>query len=326
MSGERMPYERRRTAVADRVLREWGLTLPESFFRFWTFLEGLGPVERQAFADLDLAVAGVTDLCADPGLPPRDGVDVRVHGRYYRDPPEFLTFLHGGSDGLHYGLWSDDGRACDGVASYYTHDGGGIDRRWRTPLEALRARLERHWRDLEDDDAEPEYLTARRTGLERLRDALTALETGDRREVGLAYSDAHDSGPPPEDPDRITTLDSGGALVAGRTALDRPPHGGADEYRFARYVYGLFDDAAAVEDCVADALRWCADGDPAEALVLGRDLHWASAGDRVREAQANTLLVAAYRALGRTSLLEIAEAHHRHRDLPRVDVLDTGGV
>ncbi|MEU8828131.1 hypothetical protein [Streptomyces sp. NPDC048636] len=325
MSGERMPYERRRTAVADRVLREWGVTLPESFFRFWTFLEGLGPVERQALADMDVAVAGVTDLCADPGLPARDGVDVRVHGRYYRDPPEFLTFLHGGSDGLHYGLWFDDGRDCDGVASYYTHDGGGIDRTWRTPLEALRARLELHWRDLADDDAESAYVAARMSGLERLREALTALETGDRTEVGLAYGNAYGAGLPPEDPDRITTLDAGGALVAGRTALDRPPHGGADEYRFARYMYGLFDDAAAVETCAADALRWCADGDPAEALVLGRDLHWASAGDPVREARANTLLVAAYRALGRTSLLEIAEAHHQHRDLPRVDVLDTGG-
>jgi hypothetical protein len=128
---------------------------------------------------------------------------------------------------------------------------------------------------------------------------------------------------PPVDPERITTLDGAGALVAGATALDRPAHNGADEARFAAYMYGLFEDATAVEACVVDARRRCAAGDPAEALVLGRDLHWASGGDPAREAHANELLGVAYRALGRPSLAGIAGAHPRHRAQPDVDVLAT---
>ncbi|MGI5193575.1 ADP-ribosylation family protein [Streptomyces sp. CA-288835] len=305
MRGEKSERPASRTDIEERFLRDWGFELPDSIFRFWDFLSSLAPAGHQALRDLDVSPAGIIDLFADTGLQPRQGIDVRVHGRYYRDPPEFLTFMHGGSDGLHYGLWFDDGRTCRGVASYYTHDGGGIDTTSRTPLEALRAILERCWRDL-DDDVQDEEVSARRSRLALLRDALTAVETGDRPEVG----------------GRITTLDGAGALVSGDTALDRPAHGQADEYKFATYMYALFEDPAALQSGVEEARRRCSAGDPAEALVLGRDLHWASGGDPARETLANELLVMAYRALNRPSLAEIAGAHHRHRSLPRVDVLE----
>ncbi|MFI0777499.1 ADP-ribosylation family protein [Streptomyces sp. NPDC021212] len=317
--------DKARADVEERVRRDWGLTLPESFFRLMECMERLGPVERRALADMGVSPCGVADVYDDPGARPREGVDVRAHGRYYRDPPEFLTFLHGGSDGLHYGLWSDDGRTCEGIASYYNNDGGGIERHAGTPLEAVRALLERHWRDLADDDGDEEYLAERRSGLGALRQALTGFETGDRAEVGIACSRIHDAAVPPVDPGRITTLDGAGALVAGSTALDRPPHNGADTYAFARYMYEFFEDHAAVERSVEEARRRCAAGDPAEALVLGRDLHWASGGEPVFEGFARDLLAAAYGALDRPALAETAAAHHRHRDLPRVDVLLPSG-
>ncbi|WP_328767456.1 ADP-ribosylation family protein [Streptomyces sp. NBC_00286] len=321
MRGEKSERPASRADIEERFLRDWGFELPDSIFRFWDFLSSLAPAGHQALRDLDVSPVGVIDLFADTSLQPRQGIDVRVHGRYYRDPPEFLTFMHGGSDGLHHGLWFDDGRTCRGVASYYTHDGGGIDTTSRTPLEALRAILERCWRDL-DDDVEDEDVSARRSRLALLRDALTVVETGDRPEVGLAYSRAYDTIAPAADFDRITTLDGAGALVAGETALDRPAHGQADEYKFATYIYALFEDPAALQAGVEEARRRCSAGDPAEALVLGRDLHWASGGDPAREALANELLVMAYRVLNRPSLAEIAGAHHRHRSLPRVDVLE----
>ena len=99
-----------------------------------------------------MSTAGIMDLFTDVDAWPRDGVDIRVHWRYYRDPPEFLTFMLGNTDGLHYGLWFDDGRTCSGVASYYNNDGGGIDASARSPLEAVRAFLERAWVDLDYDD------------------------------------------------------------------------------------------------------------------------------------------------------------------------------
>ncbi|TYB44977.1 ADP-ribosylation family protein [Actinomadura chibensis] len=311
-----------RARIEERLHHDWGLELPESIFRFWEFHESLEPEERRGMRDdLWLSTAGIMDLFADPGARPRDGIDVRVHWRFYRDPPEFVTFMLGGSDGLHYGLRFDDGRTCNGVASYYNNDGGGLDTGAATPLEAVRAYLERVWVDL-DDPHYGEGASEKQARLARLRDRLTAYETGDRPEVGRDYGDRyHPAVIPPVDPSRITTLDNAGALVAGETALDRPAHNGADEYKFAEYMHGLFQDAEALEESVADARSRCAAGDPAEALVLGRDLHWASGGDPVREARAHELLVMAYRALDRPALAEIADAHHRHRDLPSVDVL-----
>lgn len=85
----------------------------------------------------------------------------------------------------------------------------------------------------------------------------------------------------------------------------------------------LTGDPGVVASWVTEALQRCAAGDPASALTLGRDLHWASEGDAERERQAHELLVAAYRALGRHNLAGITDAHHRHRDLPQVDVLRT---
>lgn len=310
-----------RAAVEARFLRDWGLELPESIFRFWRFLESLGPTEERALADMGVSPFGIMDLFGDADRKPVEGIDVRVHGRYYRDPPEFLTFMHGGTDGLHYGLWFDDGRTCSTVASYYNNDGGGIDTTASTPLEAVRALLERVWRDIEDD-VRDEGAEVRRDQLAQLRDALIAEETGDRREVGLAYSSKYDRAAGPVDPDRITTLDGAGGLASGASTLDRPGHRGADAYKFATYMYDLFDDAAALRANAEDARRRCAQGDPTEALLLGRDLHWASVGDTDREALAHELLVLAYSALDRPALRAIAEAHHRHRSLPKVDVLE----
>ncbi|MFJ4411862.1 ADP-ribosylation family protein [Streptomyces sp. NPDC088910] len=318
--------ERLRAAVEARVLADWGFELPDSLFRFHDFIGSLDPVEASAFADLELWPYGVMDLFDAPGARARDGVDIRAHGRYYRDPPEFLTFLHGGTDGLHYGLWYDDGRTCAGVGSYYNNDdGGGIDRTCRTPLEAVRVTLERHWYDLhEDTGREPEEVAERAPGMARLRSKIGEFETGDRTATGADYVRAHTYGyrRPPVEPGRITTIDGGGALAAGETALGRPPYNGADEHAFGTHMAAVFADPGGLAAAVAEARRRLAAGDPTEALVLGRDLHWASVGDATREGHAHELLAAAYRALDRPALAAVADAHHRHRDLPRVDVLE----
>jgi hypothetical protein len=327
---------RHRPAIEDRFARDWGIELPDSIFRLWAFFLSCGPIERQTLDAIEMRPFGIMDLFEDPARRPRDGIDVRTHGRYYRDPPEFLTFMHGGSDGLHFGLWYDDGRTCSGVASYYNNDGGGVGMPGGTPLEAIREIVELVWRDRddpaffgEDDDdptgpRDPERVR-RRHELRLLREHLMDFETGDRPEEGDEYQDGHR---PPQamfdhgDPDRAETLDGGGALVSGTTAIARKrqtPHG---DHEFYTALYNeLTEDAVALEEHVAEARRRCMAGNPADALTLGRDLHWISAGDPERERYAAELLVMAYRALGRDNLAAIAEAHHRHRDLPRVDVL-----
>lgn len=306
--------------------------MPGSIFRFRAFLLSLCPAGKRALDELELAPYGIMDLFTDPGRGTQAGIDVRVHGRYYRDPPEFVTFMHGGTDGLHFGLWYDDGRTCAGVASYYNNDGGGVGLPSGTPLEAVRRRLEWGWRDLEDEDDEPAGpldpdLAARRHRLRLLREVLMTFETGDRDEQGGDYHDAYGSSPEVYErgaPDRLETLDGGGALVDGDTAIERGRQRPWSDYDFCTTLRKeLTGDPAARDALVAEALRRCAAGFPADALALGRDLHWISAGDSGREAQANELLTMAYRALGRDNLAAIAEAHHRHRDLPRVHVLET---
>lgn len=315
----RAAYDRPR--IEERFERDWGIELPDSIFRFWEFCTTAGPEEQRALADICVGPAGILDLFADPGVQPRAGLDVRVHGRFYADPPEFLTFMYGGSDGLHYGLWTDDGRTCDAVASYYTRDGGGIEKRAETPLQAVRAILERCWEDVSDDDQGDAEVAAKLVRLELLRRALAGYEHETRPEIGIAYSHRYDFIRQAVDEERVTTLDGAGALVTGATTLDRPPHNAADESRFAAYLHSQFEDPAALDAWVAEARRRCAAGDPAEALVLGRDLHWASGGNPVHEAQANELLVAAYRALDRPALAATAAAHHQHRHLADVEIL-----
>ncbi|MFI6344344.1 ADP-ribosylation family protein [Streptomyces sp. NPDC050560] len=327
-----------RAAVEERFAADWGFALPDSLFTYRAFLHACGPLETEVLHDLDLAPYGIMDLFDAPGREPRDGVDVRVHGRYYRDPPEFLTFMHGGSDGLHYGLWYDDGRTSSGVVSYYNNDGGGVGLPAGTPLEAVRERLERHWRDITDAryvdpdgrdvygtlPGEPEW-AQRRHRVRLLREVLMAFDTGDRPEEGAAYHERHR--PSPElfahgHPDRAETLDGAGALAPGDTVAPRGRQRPYDDHAFCSQLRKeLCEDAAAREARTAEALRACAAGHPAEALALGRDLHWLSGVGEGFQTAAGELLAAAYRALDRPALAAIAGAHHRHRDLPTVDAL-----
>ncbi|GAA4212629.1 DUF2228 domain-containing protein [Actinocatenispora rupis] len=323
--------DRDRAAIERRFADDWGIDLPDGIFRYWQFQLSLGPAERRALNDLDLEPYGIMDLFDDPGRRPRDGVDVRVHGRYYRDPPEFLTFMHGGSDGLHFGLWYDDGRTCAGVTCYYNNDGGGVGLPFGTPLAAVREQIE--WSQVHldreaGDGATPaeDDVVAQRFGLRALRELLTRFETGDRPEQGAAYHDTYR--PAAElfahgDPARWETLDGGGALADGEPVVPRGHQRPYDGYEWCRTTYRqLTEEPDTLAGWTAEAEKRCAAGDPTGALALGRDLHWISQGDADRERRANALLVAAYRALGRDALAGIADAHHRHRNLPQVTVLD----
>lgn len=145
-----------------------------------------------------------------------------------------------------------------------------------TPLEAVRRRLEWGWRDLEDEDDEavrpldPD-LAARRHRLRLLREVLMTFETGDRDEQERTTTTP--TGPPrgvrAGAPDRLETLDGGGALVDGDTAIERGRQRPWSGYDFCT------------------TLQKELTGDPAARDAL------------------------------------VAEAHHRHRDLPRVHVLET---
>ncbi len=277
----------RRQRVAERFRSEWGLEVPDGLFRFWLFFRSLQPSEREALAAQELSPFGVMDLFDRPEARPRDGLDMRVHGRYYRDPPEMLTFMHGGSDGLHFGLFFADGLRSSGVVRYYNNDGVSLNLPEGTPLSAVRARLERAAKELEEANGEPEDALRERRFLVRLaREAVARFDEGDHIDAGAA--DAAACVPDDERCGRIAAEDPG------------------------------------LPAWVAEARRRLQAGDASEALRLGHDLHWCSAGDKAREELATELLAGAYRTLGRHSLAGIVEAHHRHRSLSSVDVLEPG--
>ena len=325
-----------REAVAQRLDATWGFLLPDSLCRFWVFLHSLPPKARAVLADLELSPFGVMDLFDRPDATPRDGLDVRLHGRYYRDPPEMLTFMHGGTDGLHFGLWFDDGRNAAGVVSYYNNDGVDLTPPRGTPLEVVRAAVEvavdRHNQEWSRDS---EDLHRKRSfDLRLLREAVMGFETADRPEIGSAY-DAKYGAPlraadrEQPDPSRLQTLDGAGAQVDGATqhgSMRRLPRCEAERAVLDDIRKAIGQNDVVVDQWVAEARRRLLAGDAADALCLGRDLHWCAAGNRGREQIAADLLADAYRALGRDSLAEIVTIHGAHRDLAGVDVLGRSPV
>lgn len=309
----RRAAEAMREPVTAEVRRTHGLTLPEHLFTFVAFWLGLTDVERGALAWPVgiLGPVGVLDRFAAPASPARpakarDGLDHRLHQRFYRDPPEFLTVLHG-DDGLRYGLWYDDPDCPPSfVASFDNRDGGGIGAHGPTLLGVVRERVERV--QLHQDTGPGEEAARLHAWL--VRDAVTEFETADRPERGQAYLDRWR---------REVRLDGRVATVAEVGVLAGAPATTRDVEVVERAVRAGDPGVQALVDA---ALAACAEGDPGEALALGHDLHWLSKGDPEREAWAAELLAAAYGRLGRPALAAVAAVHHARRDLAVVDLYD----
>ncbi|ADD41572.1 hypothetical protein [Stackebrandtia nassauensis] len=308
-----------RGEVAARFGREWGMELPESIFRFQAFLHSLPSVGHDALEQLELMPYGIMSLVEDPAWQPKDGGDPRMYLRAYRDPPEFVPFMHGGSDGLHFGLWFDDGVHCDGTGAYYNNDGGGVGLPWGTPLLQVRGILESRWRLLDSrlmrSDWPDPALLERRHRLRLLREAVLAFETAEYPQEGEDYFDASKESDLFEGrPERVETLDEAGVRVEVDTAIVRGRQKPGSDYEWATSLHNeLTGDPAARDAHVALARQRCEAGNPGDALALGRDLHWCSGGDAALEDLAVELLTMAYRALGRDNLAEIAAAHHEWR-------------
>lgn len=112
-------------AVAARVRQVYGLRLPRHVAVFCALWASASSAERAALEHLMVRPFGLTEYFGAGGLrlTGRDGLDERLHARYRRDPPEFVTVLGGGTDGLHYGLWYDDPAGLPSLLVYnYARD------------------------------------------------------------------------------------------------------------------------------------------------------------------------------------------------------------
>lgn len=313
--------EERRERVAARVLRDWGLSLPDHFFHFHSFWRSLGDEELLAMEELELAPFGLdTAVFDDPEVGVEGGLDPRLVGRYFRDPPEFLTVLHGGSDGLHFGLWYDTPAVCAGVCWYYNNDGVLLEPPRGTLLSVLGERLEARLSDEARTELVPGHLrqstpedTARRFRLRLLREALLAFESSEEtenrhEEETKSYRSS--------DPARLATVDGAGLVARGTTVESRVKSNLAALFEMTKRCA----DPDYLHSRVEQARDQCVAGDPTEALALGRDLHWTASSEGMNKA-ARELLVMAYEASGHKALAEIVRVHHQYRSLPQVPTL-----
>ena len=294
-----LAHARERFAAIERRFAEvYGLRLPRSLIGWAALLESASPLERAGLERLGRSGGGIMVWFEHEGLEraTREGLDPRLESRFRRDPPELVTIAWGDSDGLHYGLWFDDPAepATTIVANYARDSAETWDTQRRSMLELLREQLD----EAEREDEAPTL------GMAMLGSAIEwFLREG---------ADADEADPPSRwagvaRPDVVGSM--GPAL--------RLEHGQPEQTERIRYE-AYQARSALVDEWIERARVELDQGRPAFALVLGRELHWFDA-DEWRAAGLE-LLVAAYRALGRDALAEIAWVHHRHRDLQSVAV------
>lgn len=297
----------------------YGFDFPEDFFRFWEFATRLRPLEPlAALAEATgIHLVGPFEVLAGrfDGRAPRHSQ--LLHWRYSMDPPEFFTVLAGDTDGLHWGYYLDDPAAGEGcVASYYANDAFELYADGDSLFEAVRMRVEQHYRDCEDyrfeDPEHAEDYDQTLQALDALRAAIQQYSTAGRGETGAEYEERY--------PPRV--IRSARVVAATREGMGIvvPP----ELYRPLRVkdkkLWSLLRKEDDPAELVGEARRALREGFPGTALKLGKDL-WSFAAGR-RAEYAYELLDAAYAALGREPLRRVLQAHRANRELPSVDILE----
>lgn len=283
-------------AFAKHVKATWKLRVPRSLVVVQAFFEApkRGTMAATVVQESELQPYGVLDRLAERGLARkvRKGKDERCHGRYFRDPPEMLTFAHGGEDGLHFGLWYDrDDRLPAFCVQNYARDSSETWRAGASPMASLVRRMEHR----PTVDGPPGF---------RHRFLLEIMAWFEEAEAAILAKE-----PVPKVREPRPILGGFGVDAEGRRSACEA---------IEKIDAALRSDPKLVRRWVDEATRRLEAGDARMALVLGRAMHWMGS-DWSKESQA--LLEGAYRTLGRKALLGITRAHYTHRDAPGVGVL-----
>jgi hypothetical protein len=240
----------------------------------------------------------------------REGrLDPRLDWRFRCDARQFVTFLGGDSDGLHWGFWYDSPDHFPIVAHNYARDSAET---WldegATIGPWLRARLAKALDQAKDDLVARSDEELRGYALRRWR-ALRVVE---------AHFEAIEVEAPPAADEPLCPWPRGSLNPVGSPPLALPPGAGNGPYPWTDAL-----DKPSVErfrSWIDLARRELAAGHPAAAHTLGLYLHWGDADD-LRE-EAGALLLSAYEALGFRPFAHILRAHLQHRDLPTVAVFE----
>lgn len=301
--------EGRFDAAAAKVKEHYGLRLPRWMAVLAALFRSANALERAGLEYLGVSAGGLLEYFDDGGLDRvvREGLDPRVEMRFRRDPPELVSFLWGDTDGLHWGVFYDDPAELPGaIAHNYARDSGetSIDPQ-TSGVALLSARLRERLEDPYDTEDRPLSAHA-------LRAALRWFEAADREAIDrdgiVRYRGVA----------RPSMVGAASAVLpasAGNARLDPAKV----EARYIEYKRGR---SKILSEWMMEAREELAKAKPAFAYTLGRELHWFDS-DKHRKA-GEELLIAAYEALGRHALADIARAHYKHRDLPSVGVFEPG--
>lgn len=246
-------------------------------------------------------------------------LDPRLDMRYRCDAPQFVTFLGGDSDGLHWGFWYDSPAHAPVIAHNYARDsaetwldGTGdmlvfLRNAHARAVESAREALADEANDPSPDDGGPGYALAHVRALRVVATLLDAVEA-----VAAPFLAETPSAPDCPWP-RTAGKPTGSPALALAPDAGQPP---AHVVSYQGTAEG--GEPATRLAWIAEARRALEDGRPAYAHALGLYLHWLDADD-LREA-AGALLLDAYTAQGFHAFAEILRIHLRHRDLPSVGV------
>jgi hypothetical protein len=291
-------------ARSREILKElYGLEFPDSLFHLHEFFRGLTEAELDALSMHPSGLLKVLDLPRTKLAKLQPKYPMLLHWRFYRDPPEFFSCLHGECDGEHWGLLLDEPeKGFRGMAAYYNNDGDNI-RVYTSPFDAVLAQIDAFLDETDEMiDADPGHEDDYREQ-ERIRIGLRGKVERYMAEHAVPLDEGRPRGVP---------NDTGLSLIVPGKRLKQPPSVSED--------HQLADKGCPrVEGMIREALDGCGSGQPLAALGIGRSLHYW--GGREYASDAYQLLRSAYLALDRPALVRVLDVHHQHRDLPSVEVL-----
>jgi Leucine-rich repeat (LRR) protein len=263
-------FELKINPLRARLKEIYGFTFPESFFLFWQFYTQL-PQKSSAGGfgtALTVNLGEVFDIF-------KTETDIESFNplnafRHYNDPPEFFTLLRSQINGLHWGFYVDDPGQVKNeipIAYYYANDDFILHLVGHNLFEVIRYELERAYADFNDnldkaDMAEAiEYYQKKLGQLELIRDLLFKYCTAERRETGWDYLNNYHL----QRHFDIATRDGFGIQIPPNTYKSLP-----EKDHFTEPDY--HPSAESVEKMAKKALDLLAQGYPANALKLGKDL------------------------------------------------------
>lgn len=239
-------------------------------------------------------------------------LDARLDMRYRRDAPQFVTFLSGDSDGLHWGFWYDDPEHFPVVASNYARDDADTTLAAEEAiLSWLRGRIARSVEQVQEELKSAGDEDSRGHALRTWR-ALRVVEA----HFGVVEEQAAKYGAEDE---LLCPWPRMQERPVGSPPLAMRPEAGTVPAHVPRF--GACDDGpypAQLAAWMEEARRELEAGRPAYAHALGIYLHWLDL-DELRK-EAGDLLLHAYAALGFLPFAGILKVHLLHRDLPSVAV------